>query len=71
VEAHVRGFVALVKGNGFRAVPIVADNFAEAERSAQDIGDVIAAIERNHVTALGMALAMARAIADGTDVLQA
>jgi hypothetical protein len=60
----LRGFVALVRADGYQAIPIVANTLAEAQATAGGAGDVVAVLDQTNVTALGMALAMARASID-------
>ncbi|MCM2310330.1 MAG: hypothetical protein NDI84_02905 [Steroidobacteraceae bacterium] len=71
----IRGFVALVRepdGSSYQAVPLVAPDLAEAQCAAGQLaGDVVAVLEQANVTALGMALAMARAVIEEAGTLLA
>lgn len=61
----MRGFVVLARhpdGSTYDAIPLIAWDLAEANaEAAQLAGDVVAVLEQADVTALGVALAVARA----------
>jgi hypothetical protein len=64
LPSRLRAFVALVRTErGYHGSPIVAADLTQAQSILSGIdGDVVAVLEQTHITMLGMALEMGRAL---------